>query len=1284
MSEHAELPAGTAAADHGLGPLQRAYLVGDQDGLELRGPARYYLACELPVSAVDSLQQRLDRLVRENPILRTRVGADLTRTPVTEEPVVPVTVLDATEAAFDTVDGAVRDEFRSDTLEFDAWPQLKVTAVRSGGRARLHLVYALWLMDAASLARFLRALAGEGIDGEPADSVPSDSVPADAEAGAAQPVGRRRRERDERYWRAVAPTLPETVEAPLRPDWRHVGRAVTHRMLHLDRPTAEAVTRRAQQHGLTVPMVLLTVYGALLGSVGGGRPHTVTLVRSQQDPAAGDGRLGNHGTPLPVAVPALEGRDFVSLAREVQGRVLEQSLHSSLSGPEIARLADPAGDRRRLLYPFAFTATELDTPGEAALGLQRDWDTLQLRVPQVLVDHQVGVDRDGTIRLGFDWRTDAFDEGFLDDFVDQYARAVERLAADGADWTLPEEPALPAAVRPERPRPALHGDATLQQRVLATVDRTPDAPAVRDADGVLTYAELADAAAEVAQRLTAAGAVVGDHVAIHLPRGRGQVVGILGALLAGCVYVPLDWSLPPGRLDRITRQARLRFAVTAGEPKTADERKTAEGWQQRGVEPIAVPTQAEAAARGGRRLPERGAPDVAYVIFTSGSTGEPKGVVIRHHAVLNTVDAVNDLVKLGPSDSVLSVSSIGFDLSVWDVFGPLLVGGAVVMLPEDTARTPSAWTRTVTEHAVTVWNSAPALAALLAEEGAALPSIRSYLLSGDWIPLNLPAGLERLSPGAEVTSLGGATEGSIWSIHHRITPADCTGRSIPYGKPLAGQDILVLDPRRGVCPDWHIGEIHIAGDGVADGYLNDPERTAEAFLDDPQHGWIYLTGDRGRRGPDGVVEFLGRADTQVKVNGYRVELGEIEAQLNAMEHVGRSAVCVPPDGGGVLAYVTLAADAPADWRERSLAALRDQLPSYMVPFALVDLDEIPLTANGKVDHRRLRSAAPPPAAPAAAAAPLDRGPHAQEVAACWTELLGRPPGTEGFFESGGSSLDAIRLLSMLRGRFGYDIAFGRFLADPTVTGLARLCRTGRGSASEAVWSFTPRPVAEPRGRVLVFPPVGGGVACYAGLVRSLPGDLDVHLLGFDRPFDPDAAPTLAAAAQQCLRHLEARIEDPEVPCVLVGWSFGGALAAEAARASSYPVTRVVVLDTPVSEAARRCADSDPAMVAEFVEDIRRAGGVVASEGDVAGDPALHRRFEVYRQNMLLLRDWQPGRVPVPLVQFRAAERPAEPDPQAWREWAPTVRTVALTGGHFDVFEPENVRRVQDEIEGGWQ
>ncbi|MFF3419729.1 amino acid adenylation domain-containing protein [Streptomyces sp. NPDC002698] len=1280
-----------------LGPLQRAYLVGDQDGLELRSPARYYLACELPVSAVDRVQQRLDRLVRQNPILRTRIEDGLAPAAVPGEAVVPVSVLEATEDGFDALDSGVREEFRSDGLTFGAWPQLRVTVVRSARRARLHLVYALWLMDAASLARFLEGL----VHDTGSDTGPGPETGTGTGTGTAmvdrEPTPRAglRRERDERYWREVAPALPETAQAPLRPDWRHAGRAVTHRMLHLGRTTAEAITRQANRHGLTLPMLFLTVYGTLLGAVGGGRPHTLTLVLSPQDPPAGTRQLGNRGIAMPVAIPAAEGRDVVSLAREIQGRVLEQSLHPSLSGPEIARLADPASGPRRLPYPFAFTATEVDTPREAALGLRRDWDTVHLRVPQVLLDHQVVVDGDGTIRLGFDGRTDAFDDGFLDDFVEQYAHAVDRLAADGADWTGAARRAPGAA---GHDRPARPGGATLQQRFLETVERTPHAHAVRDGEGTLSYEALADAAAEVARQLVSAGADTGDHVAIHLPRGRGQVVAILGTLLAGCVYVPLDRGLPQGRLDRITRQAGLRFAVTAHEDKAA------EAWHRRGVRALAVPAKVTsvrtpagpttapgeqtpavpAAAPGVRRLPEREAADIAYVIFTSGSTGEPKGVVIRHDAVLNTLDAVNDLLRLGPSDSVLSVSSIGFDLSVYDVFGPLLVGATVVMPSEDDARTPSAWTRIVTEHAVTIWNSAPALAALLAEEGGALPSVRSYLLSGDWIPLRLPAALEQRSAGARVISLGGATEGSIWSIHHRVTPADRTGRSIPYGRPLAGQDILVLDAQRAVCADWHIGEIHIAGRGVADGYLNDPQRTATAFFDDPEHGWVYRTGDRGRRGPDGVVEILGRIDTQVKVNGYRVELGEIEALLDAMPHVRRSAACVPKDGGGVLACVTLSADAPSDWRTRSIAVLREELPAYMVPYALVDLDEIPLTANGKVDHRRLRTTATPPAAPVPVAAPHEEGPHAQEVTSCWSELLGRAPEGEGFFDSGGSSLDAIRLLSMLRGRFGYDIPFGRFLADPTVRGLAQLCGAGRGPANEAVWSFSPRPVTRPRGRVVFFPPVGGGVACYAGLIRDLPADLDVHVLGFDRPCDTvgAGAPALAALTDLCLHHLKGRIDDPDVPCVLLGWSFGGALAAEAARAAPYPVTKAVLLDTPVSAAARHCEDSEPRTVAAFVDDIRQAGNVMVSAEAVRSDAVLRQRFAVYRQNLLLLRDWQPGPVPVPLVQFRAGEQPAEPDPDAWRAWAPDLRTLTLTGGHFDVFRAENLRHIQDEIESG--
>lgn len=1247
-----EVTAATLPPDMVLGPIQRAYLVGDQEGLELRCPARYYLACDLDIGLVDALQPRVDHLIATHPILRTSVDGDLTTTLMPEDSKLTVVIRDADPQSFDIIDAEVAASLRCDSMEFESWPQMRITVVRSVDQARLHIVYAMWLMDGMALARFLADLVS-------AADVHDDAVENDTSS---QPYSSRTRARDERYWRAIAPTLPDAAELPLRPGWRQVGRAVSHRVVHVDPGAGIALATRAREYGLTVPMIFLAVYGTLLGSMGGGRSHTVTLVQPQRGFQDRGAALGNFGSTLPLTIPEIEGHDFVAVARDVQGCYLEHSLHSSMSGIDIAQMTSRSTDRQRLAHPFAFTAVELDSERERKLGLRRDWDSIQMRVPQVLLDHQVGVDRDGALVLGFDWRTDAFDDGFVDDFIAQYTRIVRQLATDDEAWTT----------SPRRFSCRTH--ETLHGRVLHTAERLPDAPAVRDADGVLTYAELIGAAAEVACRLVEAGAAVGDRVGIHVARGRRQVAAVLGTLMAGCVFVPLDRSLPNGRLDRITNQASLRVVLTDSDNGGVDQ------WRRRGVA-TAHPCE-EPRLSTKRSAPERNSAEVAYVIFTSGSTGEPKGVVIRHAAVLSTINAVNDLIRLTPSDSVLAVSSLGFDLSIYDIFGPLLVGATVVMLAEDTARTPSAWTNAAIEHGVTVWNSAPALATLLTEERATLPSVRVYMLSGDWIPLHLPGALQQISAGTEVISLGGATEGAIWSIYHRIKPEDCSNRSIPYGKPLPGQDILVLDGQRRSCPDWHVGDIYIAGDGVADGYLDDPARTAAAFINDPEYGWIYRTGDRGRRNPTGVVEFLGRVDSQVQINGYRVELGEIESVLDAMEFIQRCAACISDKGGGIAAYVVVSEQSPPTWAAQAMAVLREELPSYMVPYVLVPVGQIPLTSNGKVDYRQLRADAPTATSDAGLTEPPDTSMHAQEVAACWTEVMGRAPGWDDFFEAGGGSLDAIRLLSLLRTKLGYDIPFGRFVSDPTLAGLATLCADTRQTADLPVWSFVPRKVAHPRGRVIFFPPVGGGVSCYAELIRGIARDVDVRVIGFDRPLD--GPPDMVDIATACLQELASHGDRSEVPTIFAGWSFGGALAVEAAHMAQYLVRRVVVIDTPVSATARHCEVDESSLLMGFVGDIRQAGGVVVCEGDVRAAPALHSRFEVYRQNVLALRDWRPHASAAPVVELRAAENPAEADPQAWNRMTDARPNIVLSGGHFDVFDHHNARLIRDEIESAFR
>ncbi|MFF3303612.1 amino acid adenylation domain-containing protein [Streptomyces sp. NPDC002908] len=1287
MSDTATLPRTAPTALPALGPIQRAYLVGTQDGLELSGPARYYLSCDLDPDRAAGIGARLRELVRSNDILRVRADAGLALT------VLPPDVADAVDAdvrqveddAFDAADTEVRRLCTDDRFAFGDWPQLEVTVVRSAHRARLHLVYSLWLMDAASLAAFLTGLVTDG--GAPdTESCAVPPAPDAAASSAAPPAPRRSRTaRDERFWRERAASLAGPAELPLRPGWRHTGPRVSHRMVTLDPATAQRIEERAAARGLTPAMVHLAVYGTVLGRLGGGAAHTVTVLHSRRSGPAGPGGLGNHGSSMPLEIPAAAG--FADTAREVQRRYLTQAVHGSLGGAEIMRLADPSADLSRLAHPYAFTALDADTRGESAAGLRRRWDDVQLRVPQVLIDHQAVRESDGSVRLGFDWRTDAFDPGFADHLVECCVRLSRDLAADDAPWDAP--PARRPA--PARRRPA--GPArseTLHGRVLATAARTPDAPAVHDEGGTLSYAGLVALARAAADTLRGAGARPGDRVAVHLPRGRGQVVAVLGALLAGCVYVPLDDATPDGRLDGIARRGGVRFALT--EPGDGAR------WTERGAVPLPLPGKPSPTAPSPTAPFPDGAPGhpTAYVIFTSGSTGEPKGVVVSHTAVLGTVDAVNDMIGLSEADRVLSVSSIGFDLSVYDLFGPLLRGGSVVMLSPDSARSPARWVELVHRHGVTVWNSAPALASLLAEERSALPSLRSVLLSGDWIPLSLPGALCRLAPRARITSLGGATEGAIWSIAHPVGEEDCAGRSIPYGRALPGQEILVLDPLREVCPDWQVGEIHIAGAGVADGYADDPERTAAAFFDDPVYGWTYRTGDRGRRHPCGTIEFLGRTDNQVKLNGHRVELGEIEHRLEQAPAVRSAAVCVRGDGRRrrLAGFVTLAPGAPADWRSGVTAGLRDTLPAYMLPDVLVALDELPLNGNGKIDRRRLAalpitpepgSTAPGPADPATApgsgdgaGAPLS-GLHGHEVAACWREVLGRPPGTGSFFDAGGTSYDAIRLLSLLRSGYGHEVSFGDFMGDPTARGLAALCLRSRPADPTGVWTHRPRTCTAPRLRLVLFAPVGGGVSCYTGLVRGLGDDVDVHVVGLDAPADAAGATTLPELARQCLRRLPAVTRGDGVPTVFAGWSFGGALAYEAACSGEARTARVVVVDTPVATAARA---SGEATWEDFLHDVRQTAGATAVAGDATADPALADRFAVHRRNTALLRTWAPRPSErLPLVELRAVDAPAEPDGTAWARLAHREECVSLAGGHFQVFDGDNLRLVRNAIEG---
>ncbi|HVT17180.1 MAG TPA: condensation domain-containing protein [Thermoanaerobaculia bacterium] len=452
--------------------------------------------------------------------------------------------------------------------------------------------------------------------------------------------------------------------------------------------------------------------------------------------------------------------------------------------------------------------------------------------------------------------------------------------------------------------------------------------------------------------------------------------------------------------------------------------------------------------------------EIAYVIHTSGSTGAPKGIAVQHAPVAGLIRWVNETCAVGPRDRLLFITSLAFDLSVYDVFGILAAGGTVHVAPEAALGDAERLVRLLGETPVTIWDSAPAalqqLVPLLppAAAGARHP-LRLVLLSGDWIPVRLPDQVRTAFPGARVMALGGATEAAVWSNWYPVAEVDPRWPSIPYGRPIAGARYHVLDAALQPCPIGIPGDLYIGGPCLCTGYAGQPELTAATFLPDPfappaEHGArLYRTGDRTRARWDGNLEFLGRADQRVKVRGYRIEPGEIEVALLRHPALREAVVTLREDRPGdplLVAYVVPRAAAPL--AEELRAWLRGRLPAYMVPAAFVTLAALPVTANGKLD----RASLPDPGEHAAAAGYAAPSAGVEELlAGLFAGILGleRVGAGDGFFALGGHSLLATQLISRIRETLGVELPLAALFEGPTVAALARTVEEARRGGSAA-------------------------------------------------------------------------------------------------------------------------------------------------------------------------------------------------------------------------------------------
>ncbi|MEU3020005.1 amino acid adenylation domain-containing protein [Nocardiopsis sp. NPDC007018] len=695
-----------------------------------------------------------------------------------------------------------------------------------------------------------------------------------------------------------------------------------------------------------------------------------------------------------------------------------------------------------------------------------------------------------------------------------YRSALESVVAD------PRGPAVcpvPAPVRGARSAAAAR---SVVESVAALAASRPGAVAVTSVGGDTDYGTLWGRALAWARHLGELGVGRGDLVAVCLPRDAELVAALLGVMAAGAGYAPLDAAHPDGRISWILEDTGARAVITA--PELAERFRSLSR---------AVVLPEEVGDRPGGAPVRVGADDVAYVIHTSGSTGRPKGVVVGHGALEALVRAMGRRPGLGPDDVLAAVTTPSFDIAALELFGPLVHGGRVLLADEEQAADPGALSALLTAGRATVLQATPTQWRTLVDSGAPLPEGLRALCGGERLDPALAAAIGGRT--GELWDLYGPTESTVWSA---VTRHGRAGEPLDW-EPVDGDEVLVLSGDLSPVPDGAVGQVCVAGAGLAHGYAGRPGLTAERFVPDPWGGGgrLYLTGDLGRRHPDGRVEILGRDDHQVKIRGFRIETGEIEAVLAAHPRV-RSAVVHPvpgPDGSPRLVAYLVPEGGEATTAELRAHAART-LPEYMVPSLFTHLAAFPTTLNGKVD----RAALPAPGTASASdrfVAP--RGRLEEALAREWERVLeiDRVSADDDFFELGGHSLLMMRVIAAMRERTGVGLGLRDFVEHRTI---ARIVAESRGARER---SPLVRFGGEGPGAPLYCVHPGGGSAhWYRHLAEELSGRRE--LVAFEWS-SGESVPEIAA------RYLAAmRAERPEGPHLLLGWCGGGAIAWEMARA----------------------------------------------------------------------------------------------------------------------------------------
>ena len=842
------------------------------------------------------------------------------------------------------------------------------------------------------------------------------------------------------YWRTQAQNLP-VLELPLdhpRPSVQ------SYRGAHLDLSLSRSQTTRlhewSQREGVTLFMTLLAAFSVLLSRYSSQFEIVVGSPISGRNRPEFEKIIGFFVNHLVLRIDLSGQPSFCDIVRRVRQVTLKAYEHQDLPFEKLVAELHPNRDLSRNPL-FQVTFQIINTPGIATPASAATAMPVDVEQGTAIFDLAVNAwETPDGLRARFEYSTDLFDRISVERMATCYRRLLEGVLEDpDAPVSLltlcdADEERL---LREEwnQTEVAFRDDVCLHQLFEEQVHRTPHAPALVDGSEWMTFEELNRRADELASVLAARGIGPGSVVAVALNRSPALIAALLGALKAGAGYLPLDPTYPRDRLEFMINDACADLLISESSvlERLSLRREKAlflidADW------PTEIPELRPPTAAATRE-------DLAYVIYTSGSTGTPKGAMIHHAAICNHMQWMQECFPLSSDDRVLQRTPFSFDASVWEVYAPLISGATLVLAPQEARRDPRALVGVIAEKRVTILQVVPSLLKLLLDfpEFAGCTTLRRVFCGGEQLTNDLVARF-RAQSAAELINLYGPTEATI-DTHCFVCSRDGDDRIIPIGKPIANTRSYILDEQLRPTPIGVPGELFIGGRAVGKGYLNQPGLTAARFIADPfdprDGARLYKTGDRARYLPDGNIHLIGRMDQQVKLRGFRIELGEIEAVLRACDGVYDAVACICDDREGgprLVAYVVPEGAFPGVSAVRRY--LKERVPEYMVPAAVVVMERLPLTANGKVDRGALP--APEGVRPELATAYVaPRTAVEEELARIWGEVLGleRVGIADNFFELGGDSILSIQIIARAR-QAGWQITPQQLFQQQTVGELA--------------------------------------------------------------------------------------------------------------------------------------------------------------------------------------------------------------------------------------------------------